>query len=135
MERLRVLVVDDQEDVVELLCTVLHQLGHDCRGARDGAETLRAADEFQPDVILLDIGLPDMTGYDVCRALRARPRGSDVFVAALTGWSRNRDVEQAYDAGIDHHLTKPANRAKLQDVIMAAQERRRVRSARLSSSS
>jgi CheY-like chemotaxis protein len=121
MDRLRILAIDDQPDVVELWSALIDQLGHECRTARSGQEALEVADEFDPDLILLDIGLPDMTGYALSRALRARPRGADVYIAAVTGWSRKQDIDHAFEAGIDHHIAKPATRLNLRDAIAAAQ--------------
>jgi len=95
----RVLVVDDQPDVVELLCMLLARLGLECRSAASGYDTLRVAHEFTPNVIFLDLGLPDVSGYDVARMLRAR--GSSAYIVAVSGWGREQDVQHALDAGFD----------------------------------
>jgi CheY-like chemotaxis protein len=125
VDRLRVLVVDDDPDGAELLSLLLEQLGHESRRATSGREALHLATTYEPDVVFLDIGLPDMTGYAVALAMRERPRGTEIYIAALTGWGRADDIRQAHASGIDRHITKPADRATLADTIAAARSRRR----------
>ena len=111
-------------------------LGHLTRVAHDGASAIAAATEFAPDVIFLDIGLPDMNGYDVARALRALAQFSHVHIAAVTGWGQDEDRRKAREAGCDSHFTKPLAPAKLEELLggfqranrstIAAATRRRV---------
>jgi signal transduction histidine kinase len=107
---LRILVVDDNADSAETTGWLLESMGHpDIRLAHDGPQALAVAAETEPDVILLDIGLPGMNGYDVCRELRRDPRFADTLIVAQTGWGQDRDREMAYFAGFSHHLVKPLN--------------------------
>jgi PAS domain S-box-containing protein len=105
--RRRILVVDDNVDYAEALSLALGATGHEVRLAADGLSALQAADEFQPDVVLLDIGLPGIDGYEVGRRLRAARGPKGVVLVALTGHGREEDRRQARDAGFDHHLVKP----------------------------
>jgi PAS domain S-box-containing protein len=113
----RVLVVDDNEDAVEALRMLLELDGHQVRTARDGRGALAAAREFQPEVILLDIGLPDMSGHDVARRLADDPRNRGVTLAALTGWGQAEDRLRSVEAGFKHHLVKPVHPAELKRVL------------------
>lgn len=108
-EALSILVVDDNLPSAQTTAWMLEMIGHEIYLAHDGPGALAAAQEHRPDVILLDIGLPGMSGYDVCRALRALPDFQNTLVVAQTGWGRTRDKQQAAEAGFDHHLIKPVN--------------------------
>jgi DNA-binding response OmpR family regulator len=112
----RVLVVDDNEDAADSLATLLGVMGYDVRIAYDGPEAIQAADEFEPAVALLDIGLPKLSGYDIARHVRAR-RGGDVLLVAITGWGQEEDRRKAREAGFDHHFTKPADFDRLLELI------------------
>lgn len=114
-EAQRVLVVDDHVDASELLCIHLSRLGHQCREAKDGATGLAIAAELEPHVAVVDLWLPDMTGHDVAKALRARD--PNVYLIALTGSTRLEDRTQAFDAGFDEFLMKPANNRTLLGLI------------------
>jgi len=105
---LRVLVVDDNCDAAEMLATLLDIGGHEVRTAHDGAGALAAARELLPEVVFLDIGLPDTTGYVAATALRRIDGLQQAMLVALTGWGTEQDRERAREAGFDHHLTKPA---------------------------
>jgi PAS domain S-box-containing protein len=107
LPRRRVLVVDDNVDAAESLQMLLALGGVDARLAHNGAEALAVAEAWRPDLVFLDIGLPDMSGHDVARSLRARPGGAEPVLVALTGWGSQRDQELAREAGMDLHLTKP----------------------------
>src|SRR5687768_18516711 len=100
---LRVLVVDDHVDVADTLADLLGQLGFATRVAYDGTSAVIAATEFEPDVVVLDLRLPDMSGDDVCKALRALPEGDSMRIIALSGW--NRDHAAADGACFDDVLT------------------------------
>jgi two-component system CheB/CheR fusion protein len=104
---LRVLVVDDCPDTTESLRILLGLWGHEVRAAHSGAEALRLAPGFLPDIILLDIGLPGLDGYEVAGRLRQVPDLAGVFLLALTGYSREQDVARSRAAGFDMHLVKP----------------------------
>jgi PAS domain S-box-containing protein len=106
---LRVLVADDNEDAAASLATVLTISGHDVQIARDGREALEAAARFQPQVALLDIGMPHLDGYEVCRRLRGQPDGGRLLIIALTGWGQADDRRRSEEAGFDEHLVKPAD--------------------------
>jgi signal transduction histidine kinase/DNA-binding response OmpR family regulator len=105
----RVLVVDDNRDAAESLALLLDVAGHQSRVAHDGPSALAAADEYSPEVVLLDIGLPGMDGYEVCRRMRARPATRRALLVALTGYGQEEDQRRAREAGFDHHLIKPAD--------------------------
>src|SRR5690606_11414358 len=103
----RVLVVDDNRDAASSLALLLEMLGHESRVAFDGEEALEAAEEFTPDIVLLDIGLPKLSGHDVARAMRQRPWGKGIVIVAVTGWGQDSDREASRAAGCDWHVTKP----------------------------
>lgn len=116
--RCRVLVVDDNEDAAMSLAMMLDVLGYDVRTAHDGLEAVKAADEFQPEAALLDIGLPSLSGYDVARHIRDH-RGEEVLLVAITGWGTAEDVKRSEEAGFDHHFTKPADPERLRNILLA----------------
>jgi PAS domain S-box-containing protein len=117
---LRILLVEDHADSARALASLLELEGHDTEIAFDGEEALRKADHSQPDVVLLDIGLPRMSGLEVCRALRSRPWCRTTRVIALTGWGQEEDKRQAREAGFDGHLLKPVDHAELMELLAAA---------------
>ncbi len=116
----RVLVVDDNRDAAESLETLLELWGHEARSAQDGPEALSLAAEFQPEIVLLDIGLPGMDGYEVARRMRVLPAGRNSLIVAVTGYGRNSDRLQSQEAGFDHHLVKPVQPEVLQELIGSA---------------
>jgi len=105
----RVLVVDDSTDSAESLAALLSLQHHDVRTASNGPSALETAEEFRPDAIVLDIGLPGMSGHDVARVIRSRAWGRSVLLVAATGWGQEADRAAARDAGFDVHLTKPVD--------------------------
>jgi PAS domain S-box-containing protein len=105
----RVLIVDDNVDAAATLSLLLQLGGHTTRVAYTGSEALRLAAEFKPDIVLLDLGLPGMNGYEVARAIRARPELGHPFLAAITGWGAPEDRLKSKESGIDEHLTKPVD--------------------------
>jgi signal transduction histidine kinase/ActR/RegA family two-component response regulator len=119
----RVLVVDDNVDPAESLATVLRMGDYEVRIAYDGLAALDAADQFQPEVVLLDIGLPKVTGYEIARRLRERASLKNVFLVAVTGYGQDEDRRRAEEAGFDAHLVKPADPAALER-LLALPERR-----------
>ncbi len=104
---LRVLVVEDGEDAREMMHAMLTLHGHEVRTAENGTAGLAEAERFRPDIVLLDIGLPDIDGYEVARRLRARENGDGARLVALTGYGQSEDEAAAYAAGFDRHMTKP----------------------------
>jgi signal transduction histidine kinase/ActR/RegA family two-component response regulator len=106
---LRLLVVDDNQDAVETLSMLLSTLGVEHRTANDGPGALALAERFRPRMVLLDIGMPGMDGYEVARRLRSQSRHEGVVLVALTGWGGEQDHERSQAAGFDHHLRKPAD--------------------------
>jgi PAS domain S-box-containing protein len=122
---LRVLVVDDNEDSAMSLATLLQLDGHTTLTAHDGPQALEAADQFLPDVAILDVGLPTLSGHDVCRHLRERSWGRSVFIVALTGWGQEEDRRKSRDAGFDDHYVKPVDHSELLNRLRSvAQDRR-----------
>jgi signal transduction histidine kinase/CheY-like chemotaxis protein len=105
----RVLVVDDNADAADSLAALLEMTGHPTRTVHDSAAVLAAAEQFRPDVVLLDIGMPGMSGHEVAQLLRADPRFRDTMLIAVTGWGADADRERSRAAGFDHHLTKPVD--------------------------
>ncbi len=120
---LRVLVVDDNVDAALMLSMLLEMQGHEVQTAADGPRALTAALAFKPQVVLLDIGLPGMDGYEVARRIRLEPSLAGVVLVALTGYGRDADRLRSTDAGFDHHLVKPADFAKLKVILTAAAEK------------
>jgi CheY-like chemotaxis protein len=113
----RILVVDDNADAAVSLSTLLELEGHESIAVHDGTAALEAAEKHQPHVVLLDIGLPQMSGHEVCRRLRALPGGNEIFVVALTGWGQEEDRRKSREAGFDAHLVKPVHYAALASVL------------------
>jgi CheY-like chemotaxis protein len=109
----RILVVDDNEDAAGSLSMLLKIMGNEVGEAHDGQEAVEAARTFQPSVILLDIGLPKLNGYEACRRIREQPGGKAVVIVALTGWGQEEDVRRSTEAGFNHHLVKPVDPADL----------------------
>lgn len=118
-ESKRILVIDDNIDGAESLSLVLQLNGHVTGIAHNGYEGLKIAEEFKPDVILLDIGLPDINGYEVARQIRKTSWGGEVLLIAATGWGQEKDKELAIDAGFDKHLTKPINFQYLNEMLIS----------------
>ena len=100
----RILVVDDNQDSALSLAMLLKMSGNETKTAFDGQAALEAAEAFRPDIILLDIGLPKLNGYEVARKIRDLPSGKDVILVALTGWGQDEDRQKSKDAGFDGHL-------------------------------
>ncbi|MFC5547046.1 response regulator [Massilia aerilata] len=117
---LRVLVVDDNADAADSLVALLDVLGHTTMVAHDGVDGLAAAREFVPDLVLLDIGLPGMSGHEVARAIRRTAALRQVVLIALTGWGSQSDQRQSQEAGFDQHLTKPVSLEALEQALAAA---------------
>lgn len=114
----RILVADDNPDNVDSLALLLQMIGHEVHVAVDGRAALAAAERFRPDVILLDLGMPELDGYEVCRAIRRMDWGCEVLIIALTGWGQDEDRRRTGSAGFDHHLTKPLHFGELEALLV-----------------
>jgi PAS domain S-box-containing protein len=119
----RVLIVDDNEDLVEMSNMLVQSFGHETAVARDGPTALALAGSFRPDVVLLDIGMPGMDGYEVARRLRADATHQGVTLIAITGWGQDDDRRRTREAGFDHHLTKPPDPEQLRLLLSSAEAR------------
>jgi PAS domain S-box-containing protein len=115
--RRRILIADDNVDAANSLGQLLELLGNDVSIAHDGLQAVEEAEAFLPDVILLDIGMPKLNGYDACRRIRQQPWGSDALLVALTGWGQDEDKRRSKDAGFDVHLVKPVDLGALKKLL------------------
>jgi PAS domain S-box-containing protein len=113
----RILVADDLRDSVDSLAMMLRLAGHDIQKAYDGLEAVQTAAAFRPEVVVLDIGMPKMNGYEAARHIRQQPWGKEMLLIALTGWGQEEDKRPAFEAGFDHHLTKPVEAAALETLL------------------
>jgi CheY-like chemotaxis protein len=113
----RILVVDDNRDGARSLGLLLKLLGAEVEVVHDGPAALAIIPSYAPTVVLLDIGMPGMDGYEVARRIRERPAGRDVLLIALTGWGQEADRQRTTEAGFDHHLLKPADLAALESLL------------------
>ena len=119
---LRVLVVDDNVDTVLGFSMLLKASGHDVRTANDGLAAVEAAIDYRPDVVLLDIGLPGLNGYEVAKRLRLHPDFMNIVLIALTGYGQDTDRATSKQAGFDYHLVKPARFDQLKQILETVQE-------------
>jgi CheY-like chemotaxis protein len=119
--RRRFLVVDDNRDSAQSLATLLHLTGNEAYVAHDGLEAIEAATNLQPEIILLDIGLPKLNGYEVCRRIREQKWGKGMVIVALTGWGHEADRRRSREAGFDNHLVKPIAVSDLKKLLAAPQ--------------
>lgn len=115
--RRRILVVDDNRDAADSLATLLRLLGHDVATAHGGMDGVERTAESHPDVVLMDLGMPTMDGYEAARRIRAEPRGREPFLVAVTGWGADADRRRTHDAGFDGHLVKPVDMGILSKMI------------------
>ena len=113
----RILVVDDNQDSSEMTAVLLSMWGQNARVAYDGPAALAAAQAFKPEIVLLDIGLPGLDGYEVAKRLRKEPWGKDLLLVAVTGWGQASDIQRTRDVGFDHHLVKPIAPDQLRTII------------------
>jgi two-component system CheB/CheR fusion protein len=115
--RRRILIVDDRPEQTRTMRMVLERMGHEAHVANDGASALRVLEEFPCDIAFIDIGLRGMSGYDLARRIRERPKFKDMILIAQTGWGRDEDRQRSREAGFDHHLVKPIDRRLLAEVL------------------
>ena len=121
IEPQRILVADDNHDAAEALSLQLQLAGHEVRTAHDGVEALDVATTFEPDIVLLDLGMPKMDGYEAARQLRLlSTAGRRMMLIALTGWGQQQDRDRTAEAGFDAHLVKPVAEAQLFKALAAA---------------
>jgi CheY-like chemotaxis protein len=113
----RILIVDDNEDSAISLGMMLKIMGHDIRTAHDGLEAVDTTATFLPDVVLLDIGLPKLNGYDACRRMREQPWGERMVIIALSGWGQDDDKLRSKEAGFNFHMVKPLDPAGLEKLL------------------
>jgi CheY-like chemotaxis protein len=113
----RVLVVDDNVDTAESLALLLRMKGHEVAIAHDGLAALKMAGSFHPEVVLLDIGLPELDGYQVASRLRRRRQTAKALLVAMTGYGQDEDQLRAHEAGFDHHLIKPVDPTVIYELI------------------
>jgi signal transduction histidine kinase len=121
---LRVLVVDDNQDAADSLSVLLQLMGHVVRTAYDGLEAVAAAGAFAPDLVLLDIGLPKLNGYEAAQRIREQPGGRDVTLIAVTGWGQDDDKRLSREAGFNLHITKPLDPAILERLLVRSPSER-----------
>jgi len=113
----RILIVDDNQDSAESLSILLNIAGNETFMAHDGLAAIESAERQRPEVVLLDIGLPEITGYDVCRRIREAPWGKVMVLIALTGWGQEEDRRRSREAGFDGHLVKPVDYLALLELL------------------
>ncbi len=124
----RILVVDDNTDAADMVAMTLQMAGHEVRAAYSGKAALQTAVDYQPDFVLLDIGMPEMDGYEVAHRLRQLPQTKNLGLIAITGYGQDSDRQRTQEAGFDYHLVKPVEREKLEEVLtMLAEQRRSVK--------
>ena len=120
VDGIRLLIVDDNVDAAETLAMTFDMLGYQVRIANNAAQALAEISSRRPDIALLDIGLPDMTGYELAQHLRRQPKGSELLLVAVTGWGQASDKRASSEAGFDHHFTKPIDFRSLHDAMIGA---------------
>jgi CheY-like chemotaxis protein len=125
----RILVVDDNRDSARSMAGLLEILGNEVRTAHDGLAAVEAAEAFRPDVILMDVGMPRLNGYEATRRIRHQPWGRSPAIIALTGWGQDNDRALSREAGCDAHLVKPVELRDLEEVLAALERGIRGRSS------
>jgi CheY-like chemotaxis protein len=113
----RVLIADDITDSAASLAALLRMDGHAVETAADGLQAVEKAESFKPDLILLDLGMPNLDGLEACRLIRKKPWGQGIVIVAVTGWGSDIDRQRTQAAGFDHHLVKPVNYAVIRDIL------------------
>ena len=115
--RRKTLVVDDNHDSANSMAAFLRLLGHDVQTANDGIEAIEKAERFRPDIILMDIGMPRLNGYEATQRIRKQPWGEQIIIIALTGWGQDADRERSREARCDAHLVKPVSLSDLSELL------------------
>lgn len=119
----RILVVDDNHDACESMAMLLRILDNEIRVAHDGIEAIAVADDFRPEIILMDVGMPFLNGYEVTRRIREQPWGDKIIIVAVTGWGQEGDIAQSSAAGCNAHLVKPVNLQELEKLLAELTEK------------
>jgi len=114
---LKILIVDDNEASAQTMGWMMEMFGHEIRTAHSAEQAMDRVKDFRPAVIFLDIGLPGMNGYDLCRALKAMPETKNATLIAQTGWAEEENYRLSKEAGFDHHLVKPVDIKTLQNIL------------------
>jgi CheY-like chemotaxis protein len=120
----RLLIVDDNVAAAGLLEMLLRKHGHEVHVAHDGLEAVEVAERYRPHVVLMDLGMPKLDGYEAAKRIRREPWGRDMLLVAVTGWGQDGDRQRTSDAGFDHHLVKPAQPALIQQILAQTKERK-----------
>jgi CheY-like chemotaxis protein len=115
--RLKILVVDDNQDSALSMAMMLSIMGHETRTAHDGEAAVSTAQTFRPHVVLLDIGLPKLNGYEVAQQIRQHDWGTGMFLIAVTGWGQDEDRQRSEEVGLNLHMVKPVEPAVLEDLL------------------
>jgi CheY-like chemotaxis protein len=115
--RFKILVVDDNHDSALSLAMMLSMMGHETRTAHDGESAVSHAEEFLPDVVLLDIGLPKLNGYEVAQRIRGSSWGTAMFLIAVTGWGQEEDRQRSSEVGLNLHMVKPVEPSALEKLL------------------
>lgn len=113
----RILIAEDDEDAGLTLLMLLESLGHEVHLVRDGESAVREAIRLRPDAVILDIGMPALSGYDAAHLIRQSRPGRKFLIVALSGWARPQDIDRSRAAGMDFHLVKPLDLAKLNTIL------------------
>ncbi len=116
-QRFRILVVDDNHDSALSLAMLLSIMGHETRTAHDGESAVAVAKGFLPEVVLLDIGLPKLNGYEVAQRIREQPWGASMFLIAVTGWGQDEDRQRSAEVGLNVHMVKPVEAGALETLL------------------
>jgi len=115
--RFKILVVDDNHDSALSMAMMLSIMGHDTRTAHDGESAVATAESFLPDVVLLDIGLPKLNGYEVAQRIREKAWGASMYLIAVTGWGQDEDRQRSSEVGLNQHMVKPVEPAALEKLL------------------
>ena len=118
----RILVVDDNHDSADSLAMLLTLGGHEVHTAHDGLAAVDAARTFRPRVVIMDVGMPRLNGYEAARIIRAEPWGKDIVLIALTGWGQEEDKRRTAEAGFDAHLIKPVDHVAFEELLASLDE-------------
>jgi DNA-binding response OmpR family regulator len=117
--RFKILVVDDNHDSALSMAMMLQIMGHDTRTAHDGESAVSTAETFLPEVVLLDIGLPKLNGYEVAQRIREKAWGESMYLIAVTGWGQDEDRQRSSEVGLNLHMVKPVEPAALEKLLAA----------------
>jgi len=126
-EKLNVLIADDNQDAAITMGWILEAKGCQVQVVEDGPSALKAVESFTPDLVMLDIGMPGMNGYDLCAALRKKRARAPAIFVAQTGWGQPSHIQRSKEAGFDHHLVKPLDLSDLERIVAEARQAKAIR--------